>query len=428
MLGWEFPPFFNGGLGVASAGIAEALGGITHLTLVVPRAERSFDPKPYDLVGLHQRMLPAYEETHQKVYETLQERVKLAYVEVNLTGYERLPALIRKSIPQKEVFKVTKVVDETVTHPSQPFLVEDLYGEDLPLRIQQYGQLVLDLAEGFDFEVIHAHDWMTFLAGLELKAHFQKPLVLHIHSLSYDRNGPLERGYVYELERHAMLQADHIITVSQYTSDTISKYYGIAAHHITAIHNGLTPRPRYRIAKPFPQKLVVFLGRLTDQKGPLHFFEAAKALLKQTDDVRFIVAGKGELIDRMLRATAKEKLGDRIHFTGFLDTDRATDILAMADAYVMPSVSEPFGLAALEAAQMGVPCVISEQSGVREVLPHAIQVDYADATKIAKTLYGLLEDHAWRDQVIAGQLQDLKTVSWDQTASQILSVYDSVLS
>lgn len=427
MLGWEYPPFFNGGLGVASTGIAEALSPHVELTLIVPRTGNVFKAPSYELIGLHQRMLPARQVETQKVYETLQERVKLAYVEVDLSGYDRLPPAVRQVPVGTEYFKVRKVVSEVTTEPSVPFLIKELYGDDLSERIHEYSELVVEMAGEMSFDVIHAHDWMTFLAGMELKARFNKPLVLHIHSLSYDRNGPLERGFVYELERHAMLQADRIIPVSTYTAETIQTYYGISPRKLVPVHNGVHPQTAYRIPKPFKEKLVVFLGRLTEQKGPMYFFKAAQILLKQTENVRFIIAGKGELIDELIRETAKAEIGDRLHFTGFLEPDRAQDMLAMADVYVMPSVSEPFGIAALEAAQMEVPCIISKFSGVAEVLSHAISVDYANHEMLARIIYGLLEDDYWRTQVVSGQLEDLKGISWDQTAQKILGVYEEVL-
>ncbi|MEL6133765.1 MAG: glycosyltransferase family 4 protein, partial [Bacteroidota bacterium] len=361
-------------------------------------------------------------------------KVKVSYVEVDLQGYEIAPQILRKPIKTASFLTIKRVVreavDERIEVQEEPtgFQLPQNYGKDLLEKVAEYGEWVSEIARDKDFDLIHAHDWMTFLAGLELKALYDKPLVLHIHSLTYDRQGPETRGWVYELERHAMTQADAIIPVSNYTADIITRYYGIDPAKLFPVHNGIAPKVAYRTPKPFSEKLVVFLGRITGQKGPDYFYQAAKKLLQRDPQVRFIVAGKGDLIDPMIRQTAKDHLGDRIHFTGFLEPDRATDMLSMADLYIMPSVSEPFGLSALEAAQMNVPCIISETSGVAEVLPHAIQISYEKTDTMARMMYALLHDDEWRHRIIQGQVADLKHVAWKKSAKEVMRIYLQTLS
>ncbi|MEL6634055.1 MAG: glycosyltransferase [Bacteroidota bacterium] len=434
MLGWEYPPYINGGLGIATTGLAAALGEITPLQLIVPRAQVDLNPHAFDLIGLNQqkKRWVSQKKYRDKIIEEKLRKVKLSYVNVDLQGYEIEPKILRKSIQTESFFTVKRVVREAyvekveVVEEQEGFQLSQNYGKNLIEKVTEYGEWVREIVRDQDFDLIHAHDWMTFLAGLELKALYDKPLVLHIHSLTYDRQGPEARGWVYELERHAMNQADIVLPVSRYTANVITQYYGISPHKLSPVYNGIAPQEPYRTPKPFKERLVVFLGRITGQKGPEYFYQAAKKLLVRDPNVRFVVAGKGDLIDPMIRQTAKDRLGDRIHFTGFMEPDRVTDMLSMADLYIMPSVSEPFGLSALEAAQMDVPCIISETSGVAEVLPHAIQVDYAKTDTMARMMYALLHDREWRHRITQGQQADLKHLTWTKSAKEVMRIYQQL--
>ena len=426
MIGWEFPPFLNGGLGVACQGLAEALAPLTELRLIVPKTTYQYQAEGWKLIGMQGRTIAAIYETEKRTELEWMSRVNLKYVDVELSGYERMERRVEVQ-EEEESFLVEKVFyEEELMRPEGVFLLRELYGPDLVDRVIEFAELVVEEAMKEDFDVIYAHDWMTFLAGLQLKARSDKPLVLHIHSLEYDRAGPASKSWIYELERHAMEQADKVVAVSAYTAEIIRNHYEIPEDQIQVIHNAVQPYPSYRLNPPFEGALIVYLGRLTGQKGPEYFFEAARLLLEEDIPVQFVIAGRGDLIDTLVQLTNEKHLGEHIHFTGFLEPDRARDLLAMADVYVMPSVSEPFGLAALEAAQMQVPCVITRQSGVGEVLTGALRTDYWNTEEMAELMKELLENHPLRRSVIHQQQKDLEGVSWNHTSRKLLTLFDEL--
>lgn len=429
MLGWEFPPFINGGLGVATAGLTRSLAEQARIRLILPKSDPAHVPDPVELIGLDRIRLPERWVQRTRVeYETLTE-VDLAYVPVVLHGYERSFEAARP-VATSRTFQIAR--EKTELERIQPpgrFVLSELYGHDLHDRVLQYGDWVQQLQQEQPCpDIIHAHDWMTFPAALELKARTGAPLVCHVHSLEYDRGGPASRGWVFELERHTLCQADQVLPVSAYTADILQRHYGVDADRITVVPNGIDPVSMSRQEAPFPEKLIVFLGRLTGQKGPRYFFEAARKLLHQRDDLRFVIAGKGHLIEELIEEAAIAGLGSRVHFTGFLEPDRVRALLSMADVYVMPSVSEPFGLSALEAAQMGVPVIISQQAGVREVLPAAIQVDYWHQAQLAGEIERLVDHPEQASQQVAAQFQNLKALSWEASAEKVMHVYRKLLS
>lgn len=428
MLGWEFPPVFNGGLGVACHGITHGLAAHAQIRLIVPRSGRITQMPDIDLLELQGRSL---EEVYQKKAteeSDVVEAVSLRFVDVELSGYERLE---RKSEALKEstLLEVKKVwYEEELLRPSSTFEIKELYGPDLVDRVVEYAELATAVAMEQEFDVIHAHDWMCFLAGLRLKAESGKPLILHVHSLAYDREGPESKSWVYEVEQHAMKQADSIIAVSQYTANIIETHYGIEADKIKVVHNGLFPQEAYRLSPPFHGSLVLYLGRLTEQKGPEYFYETAKHLLEQGRKVHFVIAGRGHLIDTLIERSKEDELGTYIHFTGFLEPDRVKELLAMSTVYLMPSVSEPFGLSAIEAAQMEVPCIISNNSGVKEVLSGAWTADYWKIEEMAQLVGELLDQPKVRRQLVTAQNKDLEGISWDSVGLQIMAVYQEIIS
>jgi hypothetical protein len=426
MLGWEYPPYLNGGLGVATAGLAEALAPLVNLTLVLPRSDGSSLPQGGHIVSLHGQEMPEVRRQYTRTEQTMLREVRVEYVEVSLQGYEQVSRHF-EPVAREHWLRVEQLIpEETIERAAKPFFIDQLYGDDVVSRVIDYSELVLHLAESLDFDLIHAHDWMTFLAGLQLKARTGKPLVLHVHSLEYDRGGPESRGWVFELEQHALRQADLVMPVSRYTGDILTRVYGVAPERIYPVRNGVAPVNRFRTARPFGDPLVAFLGRITLQKGPMYFFEAALHLLRERPRTQFVVAGRGEQVEVLRRRAAAAQVLDRVHFPGFLDRDRAQSLLSMADVFVLPSVSEPFGLVALEAAQMGVPCIISTQSGVAEVLHGALQVDYADTEAMARLMASLIDDAQLRAQVVAAQDRALQGISWPATARKVLSGYQQL--
>ena len=277
-----------------------------------------------------------------------------------------------------------------------------------------------------DFDIIHCHDWMTFPAAMLVKQQSKKPLVVHVHSLEYDRSGPESKNWVFDIEKEAMSKADIVVPVSNYTGSIAQEHYGIAAAKIFPVHNGADTVEVFKVKNEFPEKLVLFLGRVTGQKGPQYFLDIASKVLQHAPNVRFVMAGTGDQLRDLIENGAYKNIGTKFHFTGFLTKEKVHKLLSMTDVYCMPSVSEPFGLSALEAAQFGIPCVISKQSGVSEVLFGALKADFWDIEKMASHIITLLQNNSLKDALVKDAFNDLKNCTWDKAAEKILPLYNKV--
>ena len=347
MLGWEFPPFINGGLGVACDGLTRALTDHVDLALILPKTSQLH---PY--------------------------------------------------------------------HESQ-----NAYSGDLNSRVNCFTRMALERSKDDYFDIIHAHDWMTFRAGLKIKSLSNKPLVLHIHSLSYDRAGPEVRDWIFDLEKLAMTQADHVITVSEYTKSICIEHYGINPDKIQPIHNGvasITTTPSQ------PENLVTFLGRMTQQKAPLNFLKIATKVLKNIPDTRFVMAGTGDQLKEVIQESIRLKINERIQFPGFIDRAKINALLARTSVYCMPSVSEPFGLSALEAAQFSIPTVISNQSGVAEVLTNSRTADHWDLDLMASHITELLGDEEAHAKAVEHSSRDHQACTWERSARLVHRTYQNL--
>ncbi|MEZ4828514.1 MAG: glycosyltransferase family 4 protein [Bacteroidia bacterium] len=423
-LGWEFPPQINGGLGVASLGLTRALSEYAEISVIIPRSDPRTLAENFQLIGANEVDIEKLAGETPKIHRSILSKVHIDYVDVSLSGYEQPTLYYTRKPASRPVMVVERPVKDNIIGMPRKFRLGALYGSDLLTRISEFTDIASRLSRKLQFDFIHAHDWMTFLAGLEIKAISGKPLVLHVHSLEYDRSGPEKKGYVFELEKHAMQEADLVMAVSDYTADVIENHYEIDPDKIWVVPNGLEKLKSYRKTPPFPEKLVVFAGRLVAQKGPGYFLEMAMKVLEKYTNVRFAIAGQGEKLPELVQTVAEARLGDKIHFTGFLSGKDLRKLLAMADVLVMPSVSEPFGLIATEAVQMGVACVISHQSGVSEVLKHAPKANYHDTDQMAAWVLSLLNDPSlWRKTVAATQ-KDLESISWDISARKAIAGFE----
>ncbi|RPJ09484.1 MAG: glycosyltransferase family 1 protein [Spirochaetaceae bacterium] len=282
-----------------------------------------------------------------------------------------------------------------------------------------------------DFDVIHAHDWLTMLAGLGAKRASGKPLILHIHATEYDRSGDNINSNIFNIEKYGMEQADRIIAVSYYTKNIITTKYGIDPHKVTVVHNAVeknTQLSRLGIRKNLEEKYVLFLGRVTMQKGPDYFIEAANLVLQKNANVRFIMAGSGDMMPRLIERAAALKITDRFHFTGFLNNRAQVErMYAMSDLYVMPSVSEPFGITAFEALLYDVPIILSKQSGVSEVLRGAMKVDFWDVPKLASAIVTLLENEQLASEMVENCKNEIQSIHWNTAAQKLKNIYHSML-
>jgi len=428
MLGWEFPPLINGGLGIACLGLGRALAKHVDLTFILPQTDPAYFVDQVNFIGLNHLTEQDLESMSQT--EELRTFAEVDLITANLQPYLDAAPETSGRVSTERTGSETITQYEKFKEETGLALFADkgtLYGEDVNARVVAYARAAAALAENRDFDLIHAHDWMTFLAGMEIKARTGKPLVLHVHSLSYDRSGPEARGWVFEIEKQAMEAADLIIPVSHYTGTICSGHYGIKESKIHPVHNGADPVDAFRAEKTFPEKLVLFLGRVTGQKGPRFFLEIAAKVLEQNRNVRFVMAGTGERLRELIEYGAFRDVGDRLHFTGFLTRDKVNDLLSMTDVYCMPSVSEPFGLSALEAVQFDIPAVISKQSGVAEVLTKARKADYWDVEKMAEHIIELIFDDEAHAEAVTASREDQRNCTWEQAALKVTQLYTSQL-
>ncbi len=421
-LGWEFPPLINGGLGVACLGLARALAKHVDLTVIVPQSSPESDSEEFKLQGLNRlslKSLRAAEEHYR--YESFAQVQKVP-VFLDPYGNEESSTDIYE-LTHEVIRDPLEIFSETTAEQLGTFKMGALYGPDIGSKVIEYSKIAAKLALLGDYDIIHAHDWMTYLAGVEVKKATGLPLVVHVHALQYDRSGAGDHGWIYDLEKFGMEHADCIIPVSHYTGKIIVEHYSIDSSKIRPVHNGADPVKAFETKKKFPEKLVLFLGRLTSQKGPEFFLATASRVIAKNSNVRFVVAGTGEKLRSLIESGAFRGLGAHFHFTGFLDKEKVNDLLSMTDVYCMPSVSEPFGLSALEAAQFGIPAVISKQSGVSEILKGALKADYWDVELMAKHIDNLLTDDVLRERVVKQAKLDISASTWDAAAVKVVSIY-----
>jgi glycogen(starch) synthase len=410
MLGWEFPPIINGGLGVACHDLSAAMSEVANVTMVVPKSSLGFKVKNVNLLGINN---------------------------IDVNSLEFSPAYHNQKLPFEmlavpsdlDPYYTEESMDKYVSHLArgkeklEAFKIDNLYGGDVIHKVAQYAEITTSIASKLDFDIIHAHDWMTMLAGIKIKQQTGKPLVMHLHSLEVDRSGPQSRGWVYNLEKYGMDYADLLMPVSHFTAENIHQHYGISKNKMSVIHNGSNVVKSYKSKRKFGEKVVLFVGRLTRQKCPEKFLDIASKVLEKNPNVRFVMAGAGDYFRSMLEQSAYKHIGNRFHMTGFLNMDKLRYLFSISDVYCMPSISEPFGLTAVEAAQFDIPCVISKQSGVAEVLSGALKFDYWDINKAANYIVNLLNDSVLRKKVVKDTSGNLNNISWELSVKKIMNAY-----
>jgi len=304
------------------------------------------------------------------------------------------------------------------------------YGTDLISEVWRYGMVAGAIAQDLSFDVIHAHDWMTVFAGLHAREVSGKPFILHIHSLEFDRSGENINREIFDIERKGLTEADHVIAVSYYTKDMIVNRYGIPPEKISVVHNAVSRcegERIYHVENGKGRKIVLFLGRITFQKGPDYFVEAAAKVIKAMPEVTFVMAGAGDMMPRMIERVAELGIGEHFHFTGFLRGTEVELIYTMSDLYVMPSVSEPFGISPLEAMMYDVPVIISKQSGVSEIMHHVLKVDFWDVNEMANKIITALKYPALTDEILVRSREELRDICWEKAAERIADVYRRLL-
>jgi glycogen(starch) synthase len=458
MLGWEFPPFISGGLGTACHGLTKAMSELglevifvlpkpvdspmsTHVRMLSPLQCRSLDKASStgkalqvqdiekEFANVHFKTIPSPltpyatpEYYQQKIDEIV--RLKAGQMQ-RFTDESINAALSGKEVSAQAWIKAS----ENVAFESG---ASGQYGGDMYAEVHRYAAHAVRLAMQEDFDVIHAHDWMTYPAGIAVASVTGKPLVVHVHSTEFDRSGEHVNRTIYDIERRGMHAADKIIAVSHLTRNIIISRYGILGEKVEVVYNGVEQNGESRMAFSkvgirSDEKIVLFLGRITMQKGPEYFLMAARKVLEEIDNVKFVMAGTGDMMHRIIEMAAQMGIGHKVLFTGFLHSKDVEKVYQMADLYVMPSVSEPFGIAPLEALNHDIPVLISKQSGVSEVLTHVLKVDFWDIHEMANKIIAVLKYPPLQMTLREHGNFEVRRLRWTGAAEKCLRIYEGML-
>ena len=421
MFGWEFPPHISGGLGTACYGLTKGMTSFPDMEIlfVVPKVFGDEHDSSIGLIGAN--------------------NVPVRVSDVRITGFLKTMQQIEVGVnllPYVDPELYEKYSSEIIQNDNR-FITTDFegklkftggYGHNLMHEISNYAIVGASIAIENTFDIIHAHDWLCYPAGIAAKYISGKPLVIHVHATDFDRSGGNVNPVVYNIEKQGMLAADKIITVSNLTRNIVIEKYGIPPEKVVTVYNAVEPLDiKIKDGGKFDEKIVTFLGRITMQKGPEYFIEAAALVLNRMSNVRFVMAGSGDMMNKMIRRAARLGICDKFSFTGFLKGDDVYRMFALSNVYVMPSVSEPFGISPLEALQSNVPVIISRQSGVAEVLKHAVKVDFWDTHAMADAIYGILNYPALHAVFSKHGKTEVEKMKWETSAKHVRNVYYSVI-
>lgn len=393
MFGWEFPPHNSGGLGTACYGLTKALSKAeTKITFVLPK----------ELPGMKHDFLDIRFANLQKI------------------KFERLGVLLYPYVTEQSYLEELEKTGKV-----------SMYGLHLFEEVGRYGVLAREMAKREKFDVIHAHDWLSFSAGIAAKEVSGKPLIVHIHATEFDRTAGHPNQYIYDQEKRGLDAADCVIAVSHHTKNMVVKHYGIDPDKITVVHNGIDLREHQapiddtlKWIREAGKQIVLFVGRITIQKGPDYFVRAAKRVIEMNPDVMFVVSGSGDMEGQMIRLASDMGISDHLFFTGFMRGEELLKLYRAADLFVMPSVSEPFGITPLEALANHTPVLISKQSGVAEVLPNALKSDFWDTDDMANKILTVLREKQLRQTLSENGHEDARRTTWEEAAGKCMVLYD----
>jgi glycogen synthase len=462
MFGWEFPPHISGGLGTACFGLTQSLvreninlmfvvpklhgnEGVDKLKLInasdvfLPHLDR---PKRLTTRKVTRKITAEYNVDHPGTATSTKNVSTIAYVEAEAALDPYAQPFPREKSYQVEswnyVFdthstrvRTTKTIEDSIQEQlpdaGYTYNFSGSYGSSIMEEVDHYGLVGAELAKQYPHDLIHTHDWMTFAAGIAAKKVSGKPLVVHVHATEYDRSGSLG-GPVFDWEKRGMEVADRIVAVSQWTKEILINKYGVPSEKIEVVHNGVTESEEEvpPASSPVGSHVITFLGRITHQKGPRYFVEAARKVVEEFPDAHFIVAGSGDLLPQTIERVAQLRLSDKFHFTGFLNKEWINRIWSMSNVYVMPSVSEPFGITPLEAIQAGVPVIVSNQSGVAEVMPHALKVNFWDTDALAESICSVLKYKSLSTMLKTRSGKEIKELSWKKAAVKLKCLYEEL--
>lgn len=418
MLGWEFPPFISGGLGTACYGLTKAMDQLgIKVTFVLPKMVDNQYSTHVKLISPDSHMWSAFrfDKLKNVAFRTISSPLQPYSTP---SAYQRR---IEETLSQKHGGSISSAGQFGTDYSG------DMYAE-----VHRYAAVAAELAKNEQFDIVHAHDWMTYPAGIVVSATSGKPLIVHVHSTEFDRSGENVNQMIYDIERKGMHAAHKVIAVSHFTRNIIIGRYGISGQKVEVVHNGVehNGNGNWSLAESGigkNEKIVLFLGRITMQKGPEYFLQAAKKVLEVMDNVKFVMAGSGDLMHRAVEMAAELGIGHKVLFTGFLQGEAVQKIYKMADLFVMPSVSEPFGIVPLEALENDVPVIISKQSGVSEVLMHALKVDFWDVNEIANKVIAILKYPPLQETLANYGNFEVRRLRWKDSATKCLRIYEETL-
>ena len=430
MFGWEFPPHIAGGLGTACYGMTRGLArNDVEVIFVMPRASGDEDERFVKVVNASD-IEARYCDSTIAGADDIMRKISFIHIDSNMVPYISPDEFTTYRESYERTGK--KFWEREGDSWTQRYTFSGKYGANLMEEVARYAVVAAEVARQLEgkFDVIHAHDWLTYFAGIAAKRVSGKPLVVHMHATSFDRSsGDNIDTRVYDIERAGMAAADRVIAVSNLTRNIIIEKYGIPAERVVTVHNAVrfSSKETEIPERGVEDKIVTFLGRITYQKGPDYFVEAAAKVLKRVPNVRFVMAGSGDMMNHVIRRVARLGIADRFHFTGFLKGDDVDKMFQLSDVYIMPSVSEPFGISPLEAMRSNVPVIISKQSGVAEVLDYAVKVDYWDVDAMADAIYGFVKYPALAKMFSTKGLEEVTGLKWNNAAAKIKDVYEDAM-
>ncbi len=413
MFGWEFPPHILGGLGTASYGLTRGMATQPDMdiTFVIPKPWGDEDQSFLKIIGAC--------------------NTPVVWKDVN---WDYVSERLSKYMDPQEYYNMRDHIYADFRH----LYTNDLgciefsgkYPDNLLEEINNYSIVAGVIARTHDYDIIHSHDWLTYPAGIHAKNILGKPLVIHVHATDFDRSRGNVNPQVYQMEKNGMDYADHIICVSNLTRQTVIEKYHQDPAKVTTVHNAVEPLSPEIVAinpeKGTKDKVVTFLGRITMQKGPEYFVEAAARVLERANHIRFVMAGSGDMMEKMINLAASKGISDRFHFTGFLKGKQVYEMLKRSDVYVMPSVSEPFGISPLEAMQCNIPTIISKQSGCAEILSKAIKTDYWDVEAMADAIYSICTYDAMSEFLSKEGKAEVDNIKWEYAGQKVRDIYNSL--
>ena len=411
MFGWEFPPHIAGGLGTACYGMTRGLAhnGVD-VTFVMPHASGDEDERFVKVLNASD--VDALYCDSAVGGDDIMRKISFIHIDSNMVPYISPEEFASYRSEYEKTGR--KLWERNGDCWTQRYNFSGRYGANLMEEVARYAVVAAQVARNLEgqFDVIHAHDWLTYFAGIAAKRVSGKPLVVHMHATEYDRSGENINTQTYAIERAGMMAADKVIAVSNLTRKIVIDF---------AESDSVAPE------RGVDDKIVTFLGRITYQKGPDYFVEAAAKVLKRVPNVRFVMAGSGDMMNHVIRRVARLGIADRFHFTGFLKGEDVHRMFQLSDVYIMPSVSEPFGISPLEAMRSNVPVIISKQSGVAEVLDYAVKVDYWDVDAMADAIYGFVKYPALSKMFAKKGLEEVTGLKWNNAAAKIKAVYEAAI-